>query len=173
MRHNIGLGYRYLSENPKYTCTTFNNNNNQTWTCLCCAMPLLVLFYQNTCNEVVLMKKMALPKILGYLFSVLFSFLLALPVSSFAALSDQDKANCMNIHGGAIKPETYITIFNFCNKNDTNIDSCLLQLKAQVSEQKSVQNQNGYSYCCRNVSGQWGDHHTIDGIDYCIWPCHY
>ena len=119
------------------------------------------------------MKKMAHPKIQGYLFSGLLNLLLVLPVCSFAALSEQDKANFTNIHGGAIKPETYTNIFNFCDKNNTDIDSCLLQLKAQVSEQKSALNQMSYNYCCRNVSGQWGDHHNIDGIDYCIWPCHY
>lgn len=103
--------------------------------------------------------------------SVLLNILLIMPILSFAAISEQDKVNFKNIYGGEIKPEISVNILNFCDKNDADIDSCLRQLKAQPSTLKSAQNQTSYHYCCVNVSGYWGDHAYIHGVDYCISPC--
>lgn len=103
--------------------------------------------------------------------SVLFNLLLVIPIFSFAAISEQDMVNFKNIYGSEVKPELYTKILNFCDKNDTDIDSCLGKLKAQSSAQKSAQNQIGYSACCLNVSGHWGEYAYIYGQSYCIYPC--
>ncbi len=102
--------------------------------------------------------------------SVLFNLLLVMPVLSFAAISEQDKISFESMYSGAIKPETSTKILNFCDKNDTDINSCLSKLKAQPSQQKSVQKQMG-RFCCVNVSNQWGEYAYIHGQDYCIYPC--
>ena len=102
--------------------------------------------------------------------SVLFNLLLVMPVLSFAAISEQDKISFESMYSGAIKPETSTKILNFCDKNDTDINSCLSKLKAQPSQQKSAQNQMG-RFCCVNVSNQWGEYAYIRGQDYCIYPC--
>ncbi|MDP3559396.1 MAG: hypothetical protein Q8R79_03480 [Legionellaceae bacterium] len=101
--------------------------------------------------------------------SVLFNLLLVLPIFSFAAITEQDKANFDYIYGSDIKPEIYTKILNFCDKNDTDIDACLAKLKARSSEQKL--DQVGYSSCCLNVSGHWGEYAYIHGKEYCIYPC--
>lgn len=93
-----------------------------------------------------------------------------MPIFSFAAISEQDKINFQYMYGAEIKPETYTKILNFCDKNDANINSCLVKLKAQPSQQKSVKNQMG-RFCCVNVSNQWGEYAYIHGQDYCIYPC--
>ena len=103
--------------------------------------------------------------------SVLFNLLLVMPIFSFAAISVQDMVNFKNIYGSEIKPETYTKILSFCNKNDTDIYSCLLKLKAKSSEQKSAANAMGYSQCCWNVSGQWGEYVFVYGQSYCVYPC--
>jgi len=59
--------------------------------------------------------------------------------------------------------EVYTNILNSCSKNDIGIDACLSKFKAQSSEPKY--------YCCRNVSGSWGEYAYIHGQDYCIPPC--
>lgn len=97
--------------------------------------------------------------------------LLVIPVFSFAAISEQDKINFKHIYASEIKPETYANILNFCDKNDTDINSCLGKLKAQSSGLKLAQNQMNYSFCCTNVSGGWGDYNYIRGQAYCIPPC--
>lgn len=96
-----------------------------------------------------------------------------MPIFSFAAISEQDIINFKNVYGSEIKPETRTNILNFCNKNDTDIDSCLLKLKAQSSKQKSAANAMGYSQCCWNVSGQWGEYVYVYGQSYCVYPCRH
>lgn len=103
--------------------------------------------------------------------SVLFNLLLVIPVFSFAAISEQDMNNFKSIYGSDIKPETSANILNYCNKNDTDLVSCLSKLQAQSSEQESAQSQASYSYCCENVSGHWGDYAYIRGQAYCVPPC--
>jgi hypothetical protein len=102
--------------------------------------------------------------------SVLFNLLLVIPVLSFAAVSEQDKVK-IYVHGSEIKPEIYTNILNSCDKNNTDIDSCLEKLKAQSSAQNLFKSQVSYSYCCQNVSGRWGEYAYIHGQDYCIPPC--
>lgn len=85
-------------------------------------------------------------------------------------ISEQDKISFESMYNGAIKPETSTKILNFCDKNDTDINSCLSKLKAQPSQQKSAQKQMG-RFCCVNVSNQWGEYAYIHGQDYCIYPC--
>lgn len=94
-----------------------------------------------------------------------------LSVNAHATISVQDMANFKNTYASEIKPETYTKILSICNANDTNIDSCLLKLKAQSSEQKSAVNTMGYSQCCWNVSGQWGEYVYVYGQSYCVYPC--
>lgn len=103
--------------------------------------------------------------------SALFNLLLVMPVFSFAAISEQNKINFQSMYGTEIKPETYTKILDICDKNDTDIISCLGKLKAQPLQQKSAQNKMGYRFCCYNVSGQWGEYAYIRGQDYCIYPC--
>jgi hypothetical protein len=103
--------------------------------------------------------------------SVLFNLLLVMPIFSYAAISEQDKVNFKNIYSSEIKPETYANVLNFCDKNDTDIDSCLGKLKARPSEDKSIQKQTSYKFCCLNVSGFYGEYAYIHGQDYCIPPC--
>ena len=91
-------------------------------------------------------------------------------VNAFAAISEQNKLNFQFMYGDEIKPETYTKILNFCDKNDTDINSCLGKLKAQSSQLKSAQNQTG-KICCVNVSNQVGEYAYIHGQDYCIYPC--
>lgn len=103
--------------------------------------------------------------------SVLSTVLLITPIFSFAAISEQDIVDFKNIYGSEIKSETSAKILSFCNKNDTDTNSCLLKLKAQSSGQKSVANAMGYSQCCWNVSGQWGEYVYMYGQSYCVYPC--
>jgi len=91
---------------------------------------------------------------------------------SFAAISVQDMANFKNIYASEMKPETYTKILSFCNASDTSIDSCLVKLKTQSSEQKPTANAAmGYSQCCWNVSGQCGEYVYVYGQAYCVYPC--
>ena len=92
-----------------------------------------------------------------------------MPVLSFAAISEQDKLSFQYKYGSQMTPATSAKILNFCEKNDTTIESCMSKLKAQPSQKKSVQN-NG-NYCCWNVSNQLGDHVYYQGQDYCFHPC--
>ena len=93
-------------------------------------------------------------------------------VNAFAAISEQDKLNFQYKYGSQMTPETSVKILNFCEKNDTTIESCMSKLKAQPSQKKSVQNNANYNYCCWNVSGQWGDHVYYNGQDLCMSSCH-
>lgn len=93
-----------------------------------------------------------------------------MPVLSFAAISEQDKLSFQYKYGSQMTPATSAKILNFCEKNDTTIESCMSKLKAQTSQKKTVQN-NG-NYCCWNVSGQWGDHIYYNGQDLCMPSCH-
>lgn len=104
--------------------------------------------------------------------SVLFNILLIMPIFSFAAISEQNKVNFKNIYSSSeIKPKTYTNILNFCGENDTDIDSCLVKLKAQPSYQSLTQNQIKGGVCCVNVSGFVGEYAYIRGQSYCIPPC--
>lgn len=104
--------------------------------------------------------------------SALFNLLLLIPIFSFAAISAQDQANFKSTYGNTIKSETYTKILNFCDKNDTDIISCLEKLKAQPSKLNSTQQKMGYNrFCCLNVSNQIGEYAYIQGREYCIWPC--
>jgi len=93
-------------------------------------------------------------------------------VQAMAAISEQDKVRFNSMYGGVIKPEISTKILNFCDKNDTNIDSCLGKIKTQSSKQKTAVNAMGYSQCCYNVSGQYGDYVYAYGSSWCVWPCH-
>ncbi|MCC5791943.1 MAG: hypothetical protein JJT82_04935 [Legionellaceae bacterium] len=103
--------------------------------------------------------------------SVLLYLVWAVPTFSFAAISAQEKMDFKNRYGSAIPSETYTNILNFCDKNNTDLDSCLAMLKANPAKQKSAQSQMGYSFCCRNVSGGFGDYVVIHQKEYCIPPC--
>lgn len=103
--------------------------------------------------------------------AVLLNLLLILPSASFAAISEQNQTNFKNIYGSEIKPELYAKIMEFCEKNDTNLVSCMEKLKAKPSKQTSAQSLMNYNYCCVNVSNQWGEHAYIHGQDYCFSPC--
>lgn len=94
-----------------------------------------------------------------------------MPIFSFAAISEQDKVNFKNIYGSEIKPKTYANILNFCDENDTDINSCLVKLKAQSSYQALAQNQIKGGICCMNVSGFVGEYAYMHGQAYCIPPC--
>lgn len=100
--------------------------------------------------------------------------LLILPVFTFAAISEQDKLNFQNTYSnGEITPETYTNLLNFCDKNDTDIESCLSKLKVQAKVQASAltQNRTKSRLCCLNVSGFLGEYAVIHGQEYCIPPC--
>ncbi len=101
----------------------------------------------------------------------LFNLFLAMPISSFSAFSEQDKIVFKNIFSGNLKPKIYADLLEYCDKNDTNINSCMNKLKAQPSIKTSAQNQMNYSFCCVNVSGGWGDYAYYRGQEYCIPPC--
>ena len=94
-----------------------------------------------------------------------------IPLFSFAADSQQDKLNFKKIYGNEVKPQTYSKIFDFCDKNAINTDSCLQKLKAKSYENQSLQNQTSNKYCCVNVSGFVGEYAYIRGQGYCIPPC--
>lgn len=103
--------------------------------------------------------------------SMLLSLLFIIPTFSFAAISEQDKVSFKNIYGSEIKSGTYTNIFDFCDKNNTDLTTCLHQLKALPSAHKSIKNQTSFGYCCKNISGNWGEYAYIHGQDYCIPPC--
>jgi len=100
--------------------------------------------------------------------SVLVCLLLASPIFSYAAISDQVSDNSKL---GSQVLETYAKMLDFCHKNDTDIDSCLRKLKAKSTETRLDQKQLNSGFCCRNVSGGWGEYAYIHGQDYCIPPC--
>lgn len=105
--------------------------------------------------------------------------LLILPVFTFAAISEQDKLNFQHTYSnGEITPETYTKLFNFCDKNGTNIESCLSKLKVQASAltQNHIKNRICKNHiknriCCVNISGFVGEYAYIHGQEYCIPPC--
>ncbi len=92
-------------------------------------------------------------------------------VHAMAAISEQDKVRFNSMYGGVITPEISAKILNYCDKNDTNIDSCLGKIKTQPSKQKTVANAMGYSQCCWNNAGQWGEYVYARGQSWCIYPC--
>ena len=102
----------------------------------------------------------------------LFNIILILPIISFAGISEQDKINFKNLYGNEIKTKTYNNLLDFCERNDSDIDACLMKLKAQTSYQALAQNQIKGNLCCLNVSGFIGDYAFIQGQGYCIPPCH-
>lgn len=102
---------------------------------------------------------------------ILLNLLLIMPIFSFAAISDQDRIKD-KIGNNVV--EKYIDLFNACKMNGTDIDSCLSKFKAIPSEETSASNhqkRNSGYYCCRNVSGSWGEYAYIHGQDYCVPPC--
>ena len=94
-----------------------------------------------------------------------------MPISSYSAFSEQDKVVFKNMFSGNLKPKTYANLLEYCDKTDTNINSCLNKLKAQKSNKTLAQNQMNYSYCCVNVSGGVGEYAYYRGYEYCIPPC--
>lgn len=92
-------------------------------------------------------------------------------VNAFAAISEQNKLNFQYKYGGEINPQTSTKMIDACDKNNTDMESCLKGMKAQQTNQQSVQSKQGYRYCCYNVSGQWGEHAYIYGNDLCVPPC--
>lgn len=67
-------------------------------------------------------------------------------VNAFAAISEQNKLNFQYKYGGEINPEISTKIVDACDKNNTDLESCLKGLKAQQTNQQSVQKQDGYRY---------------------------
>ena len=103
---------------------------------------------------------------------IILALLVMVCFNSFAAISEQDKAGFKSMYGGVINPETSTKILDFCDKNDTNIGSCLGKIKSQPSKQKTAANAMGYySQCCWNISGQWGEHVYAYGQDFCVPLC--
>lgn len=95
-----------------------------------------------------------------------------MPVLSFAAILEQDKLSFQYKYGSQMTPVTAAKILNFCEKNDTTIESCISKLKVQPSQNKSFQNNGNSNYCCWNVSAQWGDHVYYNGQNLCMPSCH-
>lgn len=60
----------------------------------------------------------------------------------------------------------------FCDKTDSNIESCLEKIKAKSSDNKSMQSNVTQGLCCWNVSNQYGDYLYYQGKEYCIPACH-
>jgi hypothetical protein len=98
--------------------------------------------------------------------------LLIFPIFSFAAISEQEKNNFQYTYGNSeVNPEVYTKILDFCDKNDTNIDSCLSKLRAQSTSDAVTQPKIKGRLCCLNVSGFIGEYTYLHGQAYCIPPC--
>lgn len=98
--------------------------------------------------------------------------LTAMNCHAFNLISDTDANRFKNMSSSQIRPDVYNKLLAFCDKTDSNIDSCLQKLKAQSLDKKPIQSKMQYSNCCWNVSNQYGDYMYYQGNSYCIPACH-
>ena len=92
-------------------------------------------------------------------------------VNSFAAITEQDKLNFKSINGNDISAKLSAKLFDFCEKNDMDIDTALSKMKAPPALQSMAPNGLKGKLCCLNVNGFLGEYAFIQGQAYCIPPC--
>jgi hypothetical protein len=91
---------------------------------------------------------------------------------AFNLISDTDANRFKNMSSNSIKPDQFNKLMAFCDKSDSNIESCLEKIKAKSSDNKSMQANVTQGLCCWNVSNQYGDYLYYQGKEYCIPACH-
>lgn len=99
------------------------------------------------------------------------SFLLLIPILSFAGMSEQQKLYFNNTYGNQLDAKTAASVLSYCDEQNLNVEKCLKQLEAKEADKKSVQRNQTYRYCCLNVSNKIGEYAYLYGKEYCIPPC--
>ena len=97
--------------------------------------------------------------------------LMFIGVNSFAAITEQDKEYFKNLIGQEMPAKLSAKLFEFCEKNDMDIDTALSRMKAPPAVQSMAQSGLKGKLCCLNVSGFLGEYAYIQGQSYCISPC--
>ncbi len=97
--------------------------------------------------------------------------LMFIGVNSFAAITEQDKAYFKSLIGQELPAKLSAKLFDFCEKNNTDIDTALSKMKAPPVVQSIAQNELKGKLCCVNVRGFLGEYAYIQGQAYCIEPC--
>lgn len=102
---------------------------------------------------------------------ILLISLMLIGVNSFAAITEQDKLNFKSIYGNELPAKLSAKLFEFCEKNDMDIDTALSKMKASPALQSMAPNGVKGKLCCVNVNGFLGEYAFIQGQGYCIPPC--
>lgn len=90
--------------------------------------------------------------------------------ASQATITDKDVRDFQNNFGGGLTTKQLNQISKFANERG-------MDMKTAIDSMKTKSNGNGLSlktagsFCCWNVSGQYGNHYWYQGTDYCMPSC--